>query len=131
MAAELTMGTPVADALNNAVQLKLVDLGWASGGLDDAAPLAEYILLMLVNGKTQDQIASELANDLLSLGPEDTAATEFSQWLFSELNRLNMELNGGAAGNAQQEPQAISAMADQDMSGGMQDTAMEGQDGDV
>jgi hypothetical protein len=68
MAVQVTLNTPLAEALNNVVQPKLVDVGWSIGGLDDSA-LSEYIILMLVNGKTQDQIASELSNDLLNLGP--------------------------------------------------------------
>lgn len=128
--AELTMNTPVADALNSSVQVKLVELGWSTGGIDDSAPLAEYILLMLINGKTKEQIASELANDLLNLGPEDTGAADFSQWLFAELERLNAQLNQGAAA-ANQQPQAISSMGDQDMTSG-QDVSMDtAQDGSV
>ncbi|KAI1213777.1 uncharacterized protein F4807DRAFT_409019 [Annulohypoxylon truncatum] len=101
MAVEVVMNTPLADALNMAIQPKLVEVGWASGGADDGA-LSEYIILMLVNKKTQDQIAAELAGDLLSLGPDDPGARDFAKWLFDEIETLNAQLNGGSGqlGNA-------------------------------
>lgn len=91
----MTLNTPLADALSNVVQPKLVDVGWSTGGLDDSA-LAEYIILMLVNGKTQEQIASELSNDLLNLGPDDSGATDFSNWLFEQVEVLHSQLNGSS-----------------------------------
>lgn len=111
MAVEVALNTPLADALNSAIQPKLVEVGWASPGADDSA-LAEYIILMLVNGKTQDQIASELSGDLLSLGPDDPGAQEFARWLFEQINILSGQLNGAAQGNAPAvEPSQDTAMA--------------------
>lgn len=102
MAVQVVGNSPLAQALQNVVQPKLVEVGW--GGVDDST-LAEYIILMLVNGKTQDQIASELSNDLLGLGPDDNGAIDFSQWLFEQVELLNNELNKGAenAGSAPSE----------------------------
>jgi len=88
MAVEVQLGTLLAESLQNVVQPKLVEMGWSTGGLDDSA-LAEYIILMLVNGKTQDQIAAELSNDLLGLGPEDSGATDFTRWLFEQVGSLS------------------------------------------
>jgi len=96
MAIEIAMNTPLADALNSAIQPKLVEVGWATGGADDGA-LTEYILLMLVNGKNQDQIATELAGDLLGLSPDDPGARDFSQWLFHQIETLNAQINGTQA----------------------------------
>ncbi|KAI9835290.1 MAG: hypothetical protein M1819_002434 [Sarea resinae] len=96
MAVEVTEKSPLAEALNNVVQPKLVEVGWSTGGLDDSA-LSEYIILMLVNGKTQDQIAAELSNDLLNLGPDDSGAVDFARWLFEQVESLNNQINGGAA----------------------------------
>ena len=96
MAVEVTLNTPLAEALGNVVQPKLSEVGWSTGGLDDSA-LGEYIILMLVNGKTQEQIAAELSNDLLNLGPEDTGATDFAKWLFEQVDVLNDQLNGPPA----------------------------------
>lgn len=96
MAIEIAMNTPLADALNSAIQPKLVEVGWATGGADDGA-LTEYILLMLVNGKNQEQIATELAGDLLGLSPDDPGARDFSQWLFQQIEALNAQINGTQA----------------------------------
>ena len=95
MAVEVILGTPLAEALSNVVQPKLVEVGWSTGGLDDSA-LAEYIILMLVNGKTQEQIAAELSNDLLNLGPDDSGAIDFSRWLFEQVDILNSQLGGAS-----------------------------------
>ncbi|KAL9597369.1 MAG: hypothetical protein Q9219_005178 [cf. Caloplaca sp. 3 TL-2023] len=101
MSVEVSLNTPLADALSNAVQPKLTEIGWNTGGLDDSA-LGEYIILMLVNGKTQEQIASELSNDLLSLGPDDTGATDFAKWLFEQVQSLNAQIQGSTAPQTQQ-----------------------------
>lgn len=95
MSVQVVTQTPLADALHQALLPKLVEVGWGSGGDDDAA-LSEYIILMLVNGKTQDQIAAELAGDLLNLGPDDPGARDFSRWLFEQVETLNQQLNSGA-----------------------------------
>ena len=87
MAVSIQADTPVATQLSGLVQPKLAELGWGTGGPDDSA-LAEYIILMLVNGKTREQIASELSNDLLGLGPEDQNATDFAIWLFQQVELL-------------------------------------------
>lgn len=100
MAVDVALNTPLADALGNAVQTKLMETGWASGGLDDSA-LGEYIILMLVNGKTQEQIAAELSTDLLSLPPEDKKPTEFASWLFDQAELLNQQLNQLTSGQEQ------------------------------
>ena len=104
MAVEVALNTPLAEALSNVVQPKLSEVGWSTGGLDDSA-LGEYIILMLVNGKTQEQIAAELSNDLLNLGPDDTGATDFAKWLFEQVHILNSQLNGFPAPQASQEQQ--------------------------
>ncbi|KAF4122602.1 hypothetical protein GMORB2_6909 [Geosmithia morbida] len=93
MSVEVSLNTPLADALNTAIQRKLIEAGWV-GDVNDSA-LAEYIILMLVNGKTQDQIAHELATELLNLSPEDPSSGQFAQWLFEQIHVLNAQLNGG------------------------------------
>ncbi|KAG0650677.1 Protoporphyrinogen oxidase [Hyphodiscus hymeniophilus] len=97
MSVEVVMESPLAHALNNAIQPKLVEVGWSTGGGDESA-LSEYIILMLVNGKTQDQIASELSGDLLNLGPDDPGARDFAKWLFGQVDSLNSQLSGHGAG---------------------------------
>jgi hypothetical protein len=93
----LAMNTPLAEALNQRIQPKLVDIGWSFG--DDNSPLGEYICLMMVNGKSREQIATELSGDLLGLGPDDRSATEFAEWLFDTLEKLKSEMGG--AGSAE------------------------------
>ncbi|KAI9376223.1 hypothetical protein BJX61DRAFT_491267 [Aspergillus egyptiacus] len=90
--ATVAVGSPLAEALSNAIQPKLVEMGWSSDSSDSA--LTEYVILMLVNNKTQDQIASELSNDLLGLGEGDTQALDFSKWLFEQVETLDRQING-------------------------------------
>lgn len=114
MAAEVALNTPLAEALSEVVQPKLVEIGWTTDGLDDSA-LAEYIILMLVNRKTQEQISAELSNDLLNLGPDDSGAVDFSKWLFEQYNTLKGRLEGKSVaetGNLQ--AQAIPSFSGQE-----------------
>lgn len=116
MAVSIELNTPLAEALNRVVQPKLVEVGWSTDGGDDSA-LAEYVILMLVNGKTQEQIAAELSNDLLSLGPDDTEAVDFSKWLFEQVETLNKQLNGqSAAADTHSNAQAIPSFSGQNSS---------------
>ena len=93
MPVEVHPNTPLADAIISSVQPKLLDVGWGTGGQDDAA-LAEYIVLMLVNGKTQEEIASDISGELLNLGPDDPVANDFASWLFQEVDAINNRLSG-------------------------------------
>jgi len=107
MAAEIAVGTPLAEELQKIVLPKLVEVGWSTGLQDDT--LSEYIILMLANGKSQEQIAAELSNDLLDLGPENPEAISFSKWLFEQLHNLHAQLNvaGAATTNNQSSTGAI------------------------
>lgn len=115
MAVEVALETPLANALTAAVQPKLVEVGWASE--EDGNALAEYIILMLVNGKTQEQIAAELSNELLSLPPDDPSSHNFAAWLFEQIETLNAQINGQAAAPAPQ-PDAAGGEMDTDMGAG-------------
>lgn len=119
MPVEIALNTPLADALNAAIQPKVVEVGWGSGGAEEA--LSEYIILMLVNGKTEDEIASELSGDLLNLGPDDPVARDFSRWLFGQIEILNAQLNPGGA----------QASAAGDVAGALQDDSTMGGDVDT
>ncbi|KAI5776676.1 hypothetical protein EDC01DRAFT_636521 [Geopyxis carbonaria] len=100
----MTMSAPLAQALGDRIQPKLVEIGWSVGG-DDSSPLSEYICLMLVNGKSQDQIAAELSGDLLGLSGDDPAAKEFAKWLFSQVEELRgVEGGEGPASAAMMTP---------------------------
>jgi hypothetical protein len=95
MSVEVAAGTPLADALNVAIQGKIAELGWANPGAEGSA-MSEYFVLMLANGKTESEIASEIAGDLLGLGPEDQTAPAFAKWLFEQVNALSAQLGSGA-----------------------------------
>ncbi|KAF3911632.1 hypothetical protein AA313_de0201701 [Arthrobotrys entomopaga] len=99
MTVQLQSGTQLAEQLSAAVQQKIVEIGWSSDG-EDASPLSEYIVLMLVNGKTESQITSELSGDLLGLGPEDESVKLFIAWMFAELERLAKELDAANGGTS-------------------------------
>lgn len=101
MLPQITLESPLAQAVANAIQPKLVEMGWSDGS---ESPLIEYIVLMLVNGKTQEQIATELSNDFLGLDEGDTAALEFSHWLFGQVEQLNQQINGAPNNAAMGQP---------------------------
>ena len=139
MSIEVQSGSALADALQNVVGPKLAEAGWTSGAVDDNS-LTEYIVLMLVNGKTQDQIASELAADLLGLPPDEPSTHEFARWLFEQLAVLNAQINGGIVPQVQQQSAHSGLGLPQGSTGGfgqgetnapLQDTAMDedGNDG--
>ena len=98
MPVEVSLNTPLAEALHAEILQKLVEVGWGSGD-DSDTTLSEYIILMLVNRKNQNDIAAELSGELLSLGPDDPVAAEFSRWLFEQVDVLNARLNGADADN--------------------------------
>jgi hypothetical protein len=98
MSIKVTADSELARALQDVVSPKLAEVGWSSGMQDDT--LTEYIILMLANGKSQDQIASELSNDLLALDPGDPSAVDFARWLFEQVDILNAQINGTAPSTA-------------------------------
>jgi hypothetical protein len=131
MPAQVLLSTPLAQALNAAIQPKLNELGWGSGGADDSA-LAEYIVLMLVNEKSQDEIAAELSGDFLNLSPDDPSAKDFAKWLFDQIDLLSsqqqsVENAAGALAAATGDGMAAAAQTDSAMDGGM-DTDMNADD---
>ena len=121
MPVSVQLNTPLADGLNSAIQPKLEQYGWATGGADDAA-LTEYIILMLVNGKTQEEVTRELSTDLLGLDPNDPGLLEFSNWLFATIDALSAQFGSSDAqaeattGVVQVESSAPDEDQDMDMS---------------
>lgn len=113
MVVEVVLNTPLAEALSNTVQQRVSEIGWSTGGGDDSA-LGEYIILMLVNGKTEEQIAAELSQDLLNLAADDTGATDFARWLFQQVETLQHQLSGISSAQTQQEPQGHTASLHED-----------------
>ncbi|MBE7182075.1 MAG: hypothetical protein INR71_12880, partial [Terriglobus roseus] len=129
MSVDIAVGTPLAEALHNAVLPKFAEAGWSSGVSDDSQ-LAEYVVLMLVSKKTKEEIASELSNDLLGLGPDDPGAVQFAQWLFDQVDILDAQLNGQAPMSAPA-VQAEAAAAEEAMAAQMQPQDMDTGDAEM
>jgi hypothetical protein len=108
MSVKIEAGGPMAKALESIITPKLLEVGWSSDPQDQT--LTEYIVLMLVNGKNQEEVARELSGDLLGLSSDDPSTMEFAQWLFQQIGQLNQgedsstshgdAMFGGAAGDA-------------------------------
>lgn len=92
MSSELVQGSPLVEALRTAMQPKLAETGWTSGA--DDTTLSDYIILMIINGNDEQTLASELANDLLDLGPDSGDAVRFSRWLFDTMDSLRNKMSG-------------------------------------
>ena len=99
MAVDFSTGTPFASALQSVVQPKLFEYGWTAGDAEDAT-IFEYILLMLGNNKNESQIASELSNDLLDLGPENVETQQFAHWLFQQIDHIRRQLDPSSVANS-------------------------------
>ncbi|EEB08302.2 poly(A) binding protein Nab2 [Schizosaccharomyces japonicus yFS275] len=69
----------MSSKLHDAIEKKLTELNWS----DEAASLADFIIVMVTNGKNQQQIHEELV-DLV--GSELDAS--FSKWLFEKIDEL-------------------------------------------
>ena len=80
---------------------------------------------MLANDKNEAQVAAELSNDLLDLGPENTETQQFAQWLFEQIELLKRQLSGGDASIAQSIENQMDSTSN-DNSAPAQDTDMEG-----
>lgn len=122
MAADFASDSPLAIQLQQVVQPKLAEFGWTTGG--DDTTLFEYILLMLANDKNEAQVAAELSNDLLDLGPENTETQQFAQWLFEQIEQLKQ--SSGGSGQVAQSVEGHMDSTSNDYAAAGQDTDMEG-----
>ncbi|KAK5705364.1 oxygen-dependent protoporphyrinogen oxidase [Elasticomyces elasticus] len=89
----LEAGSPLATAIQSAAQAKLIENGWAPEESDTT--LSEYVTMMLVNGKDEQGVRSELGGELLGVGEEDEMVAAFVGWLFGEAQRLSAAASGG------------------------------------
>ena len=122
MSIEVQSESPLAKALQDVVRNKLVEMGWSTGLQDDT--LCEYIILMLANGKSKQELATELATDLLEMDSQNPDTASFADWLFEQVKILNHQLNGGPApdtGVAAAAAPAASISADQSADTAMND----------
>ncbi|KAJ5272684.1 hypothetical protein N7478_007809 [Penicillium angulare] len=120
MLPSITQDSPLATAIAGAIQPKLVEMGWSTDDGQEGA-LIEYIVLMLVNGKTQEQLATELSNDFLGLEEGDTQALEFSNWLFGQVEVLNQQINGAPSDSTTQQ---VPSFVQDEMNGNGMDAEM-------
>jgi hypothetical protein len=90
--------SPLAQAIQAAVQPKLIENGWVAEDAD--TELSEYITLMVTNGKTQQQVVSEVGTELLGVGEDDPAVAELARWLFQQVPMLDAQINGGGQQDA-------------------------------
>ncbi|KAK5169101.1 uncharacterized protein LTR77_006410 [Saxophila tyrrhenica] len=90
-------GSELAQAIQSAVQPKLIENGWVAEETDTT--LSEYVTMMMVNGKDLQGVASELGGDLLGVGEDDAAVMAFAQWLFEQVQimagpQMKQEMGG-------------------------------------
>lgn len=104
--------SPLAEQLKLAVQAQAIERAWTQD--EDDASLAEYIVLMVANGKTEEEITSELSNELLQGA---SGVEEFASWLTDYVAKLT---SGGGSddtvqGHPAQEEAPIPAAYDNDL----------------
>ena len=91
MAVEVSLNSPLANNLQAAIQSKLIEAGFVAG---DDPSLAEYVVLMVVNGKDQEQITQELSTDILDVPAGDGRVEDFSRWIFQQAEELYRQEQG-------------------------------------
>ncbi|KZT53063.1 hypothetical protein CALCODRAFT_63694 [Calocera cornea HHB12733] len=80
MAVAITMNSAEQAALQETVKKDMIERGWQAE--DDPPTLSEYAVIMLINGKPEDQVDSELSEII----PDYDFG--FSKWLFAEAERI-------------------------------------------
>jgi hypothetical protein len=86
----LILGTEESSTLQQHVKIELAQRQWSEG--EDDEVMAEYILVMLANNKTSEQIAIEL-KDLIGEGSGENSGGEggvddFVDWIWKERTKL-------------------------------------------
>ncbi|CAH7670869.1 hypothetical protein BY996DRAFT_7313135 [Phakopsora pachyrhizi] len=95
---EIVMQTPAAKQLELAVQRKLAEFSYSTA---DDVVMAEYVVVMLANSKTPDQITAELTE----LIGDDMYDPAFTTWLFEEVRRqYGLPLSAESATQSPSEP---------------------------
>jgi len=86
----LVLGTEESSKLQSRIKVELAQRQWSEGEDDDV--MAEYILVMLANNKTSEQIANEL-KELIGEGSGENSGGEggvddFVDWIWQERSRI-------------------------------------------
>ena len=100
---QIEAGSALAQSIQNQVQAKVVEQGWAE---ESDVTLSEYVLTMLVEGKDQQSVKAEIGGDLLGLPEDDPQVAEFANWLFEHLRSIAAGQQSQQQGGAQQAQQA-------------------------
>lgn len=82
--AAVDAGSDHAQQLQNAIQPKLMENGWVTDEND--MTLAEYVTMMIVNGKDAQGVQAELGTDLLAIGDDNPEVIDFTTWLFDQVH---------------------------------------------
>ncbi|PWN33680.1 uncharacterized protein FA14DRAFT_161412 [Meira miltonrushii] len=84
---DLSIDSPEAKQLQDIVQKEIARRGWSEG--EEDAVMSEYVLVMVANKKTQQQIESEL-KDLLGEDQQNAEAgvESFVSWLWQEASKI-------------------------------------------
>ena len=114
---QVEVGSPLAQAIQNAVQPKLIESGWVLEENDTT--LSEYVTMMLVQQKDIQGVRSELGGDLLGLGEDDPGVVEFSDWLFAQVQSMVAPAQQAPAVEAQQAAQQGGQVEEQQQQQGM------------
>lgn len=107
---QVEVGSPLAQAIQNAVQPKLVESGWVVEENDTT--LSEYVTMMLVQQKDIQGVCAELGPDLLGLSEDDPGVVDFAKWLFAHVQRMVAPAQQAPAVQEQQ-MQAVDQQAEQ------------------
>ncbi|KZO90349.1 hypothetical protein CALVIDRAFT_542754 [Calocera viscosa TUFC12733] len=80
MAVAISMNSPEQAIFQETVKKDMIERGWQAE--DDPPTLSEYAVIMLINGKPEDQVDAELSEII----PDYDFG--FSKWLFDEAERI-------------------------------------------
>lgn len=112
-------GSDHAQQLQNAIQPKLMENGWVTDEND--MTLAEYVTMMIVNGRDAQGVQAELGTDLLAIGDDNPEVIDFTKWLFDQVQTITQpqqqqaqqtENNGAHQEQAQQSTSGDAMMED-------------------
>ncbi|EME42555.1 hypothetical protein DOTSEDRAFT_73414 [Dothistroma septosporum NZE10] len=104
-AASVDAGSDLQNAIQAAVQPKLMENGWVAEENDTT--LSEYVTMMIVNGKDVAGVKSELGGDLLGVGEDDAAVGQFAEWLFNTVQALSAPQQQEQMSEAPQQDQQL------------------------
>ncbi|SLM35528.1 ef hand domain protein [Lasallia pustulata] len=92
-----------AETLLQSIEKRIAELGWKSGDNPDPA-LAQYFVVIVKNGMSEESLAGEIADDLLNDPPSLPEAMSFAVWLFSEVKDVETQLRQERGDFAVQSP---------------------------